>query len=89
VFGVDWVGGRACITIMGLEFGSIYIDPLALHFSLTFHVIDANIRSYVGQNTLGLLREHELPTIKGHLDYGKSVCEHAIACVGLGNYGVN
>ena len=40
-------GGGACNAIVGMEFGSILMNPLSLHFSLNFHVINANKISLV------------------------------------------
>ena len=48
------IGGGACNTAAGLEFGLIYMNPLALHFSLNFHFINANNKGSFGQNSLGL-----------------------------------
>ena len=42
------VSGGACNTVMGLEFELIYANPLALHFSLNFHVINANSKGSFG-----------------------------------------
>jgi hypothetical protein len=47
------VGGGACNILVGLKFGLTYVNPLALHFSLNFHVINANNIDYSGQNTVG------------------------------------
>lgn len=48
------VDGGACNTVMGLEFELIYANPLALHFSLNFHVINANNnRGSFGRSSLG------------------------------------
>ena len=47
------VGGGACNTVVGLEFGLIHTNPLILHFLLNFHVINANSRGSFGQNSSG------------------------------------
>jgi hypothetical protein len=57
------VGRGTCKTIVGLEFGLIYVNPLALHFSMNFHAINANnIHSY-GQNIV----RNEGPCIPNNL----------------------
>lgn len=66
------VGGGACNTVMGLEFELIYANPLALHFALNFHVINANSKGSFGKKVFRALREHESPTIWGNVDSGTS-----------------
>lgn len=47
------VGGEACDRVVSLEFGLIYVNPLALHFLLNLHVINANNIDSFGQNSEG------------------------------------
>lgn len=71
-------GGGACNAIVGLEFGSILMNPLSLHFSLNFHVINAN-KIIFWWKLCRALREHECPAIWVSLDFGTSFrCAHVM-----------
>lgn len=71
------VGGGACNTSVGLEFGSILTNPLALHFSLNFHVVIAN-KIIFWRILFRALREHNL-AIWVSLDFGTSFrCAHVM-----------